>query len=76
MTGCPNSSAQHYLGDIGLLGTQVEAGDDLVEGYHVFVGGGYGAEQHLIQMSMRIDEPRHQHATGGIDEFVTSRRRW
>ena len=47
VTGCPNSCAQHYLGDIGLLGTQVEAGDDMVEGYHVFVGGGYGEQQHL-----------------------------
>ena len=38
---------QHYLGDIGLLGTKVEVGDDMVEGYHVFVGGGYGEEQHI-----------------------------
>jgi ferredoxin-nitrite reductase len=44
-TGCPNSCAQHYMGDIGLLGTKVEAGEDMVEGYHVFVGGGYGADQ-------------------------------
>jgi ferredoxin-nitrite reductase len=44
-TGCPHSCAQHYMGDIGLLGTKVEAGEDLVEGYHVFVGGGYGADQ-------------------------------
>jgi ferredoxin-nitrite reductase len=47
VTGCPNSCAQHYLGDIGLLATQVEAGEDMVEGYHVFVGGGYGEHQHL-----------------------------
>ncbi len=47
VTGCPNSCAQHYLGDIGLLGTKVEVGDDMVEGYHVFVGGGYGEEQHI-----------------------------
>src|SRR5262249_28988716 len=47
MPDCPNSCAQHYLGDIGLLGTKVEAGDDLIEGYHVFVGGGYGEQQHI-----------------------------
>jgi ferredoxin-nitrite reductase len=47
VTGCPNSCAQHYLGDIGLLGTGVDAGDDMVEGYHIFVGGGYGEQQHL-----------------------------
>ncbi|MBA4187406.1 MAG: ferredoxin--nitrite reductase [Planctomycetaceae bacterium] len=47
VTGCPNSCAQHYLGDIGLLGTGVEVGDDMVEGYHIFVGGGYGDDQHI-----------------------------
>lgn len=47
VTGCPNSCAQHYLGDIGLLGTGVPAGDDMVEGYHIFVGGGYGTEQNI-----------------------------
>ena len=45
VTGCPNSCAQHYIGDIGLLGTEVEAGDDLVEGYHIFLGGGYGPDR-------------------------------
>ena len=49
LTGCPNSCAQHYIGDIGLLGTKVAVSEDedaeLVEGYHVFVGGGYGPEQ-------------------------------
>jgi ferredoxin-nitrite reductase len=47
LAGCPNSCAQHYVGDIGLLGTKVEIGDDLVEGYDVFIGGGAGAEQRL-----------------------------
>jgi ferredoxin-nitrite reductase len=47
LTGCPNSCAQHYVGDIGLLGTKVEVGDDMVEGYDVFIGGGAGAEQRL-----------------------------
>jgi len=41
LTGCPNSCAQHYMGDIGLLGAKVRGG----EGYHVFVGGGFGANQ-------------------------------
>jgi ferredoxin-nitrite reductase len=45
VTGCPNSCAQHYLGDIGLLGASVDLGDDTVEGYHIFVGGGYGQER-------------------------------
>ncbi|HEY0257988.1 MAG TPA: hypothetical protein VGC39_11135, partial [Candidatus Methylacidiphilales bacterium] len=37
-TGCPHSCAQHYVGDIGLLG--VKKGG--VECYHVCVGGGFG----------------------------------
>lgn len=44
-TGCPHSCAQHYMGDVGLLGTRVEIGEEMVEAYHLFVGGGYGAEQ-------------------------------
>lgn len=47
LTGCHHSCAQHYIGDIGLLGTQVEHGDDLVEGYHMFIGGGYGDQQEI-----------------------------
>ncbi|MES2706508.1 MAG: NirA family protein [Verrucomicrobiota bacterium] len=41
-TGCPNSCAQHYMGDIGLLGTKTADG---TEAYHVFVGGGFGKNQ-------------------------------
>jgi ferredoxin-nitrite reductase len=45
LTGCPNSCAQHYVGDIGLLATKVDAeGDTEVEGYHLIAGGGSGAE--------------------------------
>ena len=45
LTGCPNSCAQHYIGDIGLLATKVDSGgDEEVEGYHLVVGGGSGSE--------------------------------
>jgi ferredoxin-nitrite reductase len=48
LAGCPNSCAQHDIGDIGLLATKVDiGGDDEVEGYHIHVGGGSGAEQRL-----------------------------
>ena len=47
VTGCSHSCAQHYIGDIGLLGANVEVGDDVVEGYQVFVGGGYGERQQI-----------------------------
>jgi ferredoxin-nitrite reductase len=46
LTGCPNSCAQAYVGDIGLIGAKVATNEDgdTVEGYHVVVGGGYGAD--------------------------------
>jgi len=40
-TGCPHSCAQHYMGDIGLLGAKTRDGR---EAYHVFVGGGFGSK--------------------------------
>lgn len=54
LTGCPNSCAQHYIGDIGLLGTKVSLSEDSeVEGYHLFVGGGYGADRSLAREVLR-----------------------
>jgi len=56
MTGCPNSCAQHYIGDIGLLGCKVDDPNapnpeeaDQVDGFHVFVGGGYEDEQGIAR---------------------------
>jgi ferredoxin-nitrite reductase len=45
VTGCPNSCAQHYMGDIGCLGTKAKVGGESVDAYHVFVGGGFGKNQ-------------------------------
>ena len=45
LTGCPNSCAQHYMGDIGLLGVKVKVAGESMDGYHVFVGGGFGERQ-------------------------------
>ena len=54
LTGCPHSCAQHYIGDIGLLGAKVAVGDDReVEGYHVFVGGGFGERRELAREILR-----------------------
>ena len=46
LTGCPNSCAQHYIGDIGLVGAKVPVGDDgdTVDGFHIVLGGGFGAD--------------------------------
>ncbi len=47
LTGCPNSCAQHYVGDIGLLG--IKLGDEMIEGYSVLLGGGAGSERALAR---------------------------
>jgi len=46
LTGCHHSCAQHYISDIGLIGAKVPVGegDDTVEGYHLFAGGGFGPQ--------------------------------
>ena len=46
LTGCHNSCAQHYIGDIGLIGAKVEldGSDETIEGYNIFAGGGAGAQ--------------------------------
>jgi ferredoxin-nitrite reductase len=47
LTGCHNSCAQHYIGDIGLIGAKVERGEDEeVEGYDLHVGGA-GTERQI-----------------------------
>ena len=59
VTGCHHSCAQHYIGDIGLIACQVEQGDDMVDGYHVMVGGGWGDRQGIgrpILQSVAFDE--------------------
>ncbi|NYF78336.1 NirA family protein [Granulicella arctica] len=43
VTGCSHSCAQHYVGDIGLMGVKV-GGE---EGYQVVIGGGTDQEQGL-----------------------------
>ncbi len=66
VTGCPHSCAQHYIGDIGLLACKVKAPEQEgpVEGYHVFVGGGFGPGQkrlgRQLLKSVPAGEPLNQ----------------
>ena len=72
LTGCPNSCAQHYIGDIGLLGVKVQVSEDgdQVEGYHIHVGGGFGPDAACGRetlprcQSRRCAENRRAHAQG------------
>lgn len=64
LTGCHHTCAQHYIGDIGLIGARVPVNDDgdTVDGYHVFVGGGYGVDgaiaRELYQNVKAEDAPK------------------
>jgi ferredoxin-nitrite reductase len=53
LTGCHHSCAQHYIADIGLLATKVERGEESMEAYDLFVGGGAGADQSLGRLVCR-----------------------
>ena len=52
LTGCHHSCAQHYIGDIGLIGAKVALNDDgdQAEGYHIHIGGGFGAQGAIGQL--------------------------
>ena len=49
LTGCHHSCAQHYIGDIGLIAAKVPVNEDgdTVEGFHIVVGGGTGANARI-----------------------------
>jgi ferredoxin-nitrite reductase len=51
LTGCHHSCAQHYIGDIGLIAAKV--GEDQLEGYHLFVGGGHGDTRAIARELLR-----------------------
>lgn len=63
VTGCHNSCAQHYIGDIGLIGARVAINDegDTVDGFHLLVGGGFGTDATIAQELFRdvkaVDAP-------------------
>jgi ferredoxin-nitrite reductase len=49
-TGCPHSCAQHYCGDLGLVGAKLGDG---TEGYHIVLGGGMDHEQGIAREIFR-----------------------
>jgi len=54
LTGCHHSCAQHYIGDIGLMGTPVklESGEK-VEGYNIVLGGGVDDTQAIAREAFK-----------------------
>lgn len=64
LTGCHHSCAQHYIGDIGLIGAKIPINEegDTVPGYDVVLGGGYGERARIAREVFRgvkaSDAPR------------------
>lgn len=50
LTGCPHSCAQHYIGDIGMMGVRVKKpSGDSVDGYNIVLGGGVDDTQSVAR---------------------------
>jgi ferredoxin-nitrite reductase len=50
LTGCNHSCAQHYIGDIGLMGVPVKnAEGETVDGYNIVLGGGVDDTQAIAR---------------------------
>ncbi len=49
LNGCPNDCGQHHIGDIGLQGCLVRAGDEKVEGYDIALGGRLGRDARFVR---------------------------
>jgi sulfite reductase beta subunit-like hemoprotein len=45
VSGCPNSCAQHQIGDIGLAGSKVRVAGRTTDGYQVYVGADLDAHE-------------------------------
>jgi ferredoxin-nitrite reductase len=77
LTGCHHSCAQHYIGDIGLIGAKVPVNEegDTVEGYDIAVGGGFAENarigRYLWKAVKAEDAPRHIEAL--LKTYLTHR---
>jgi ferredoxin-nitrite reductase len=64
LTGCHHSCAQHFVSEIGLLACKVQADEDAdpAEGYHIFIGGGFGPNaalgREIYRDVLAVDAPR------------------
>jgi ferredoxin-nitrite reductase len=90
LTGCHHSCAQHYIGDIGLIACKIETAEDgdAIEGYHIVVGGGFGAEagigreiyrdvvaEHAPRTVERMLKAYVTHRASGDESFLAFARR-
>jgi sulfite reductase beta subunit-like hemoprotein/nitrite reductase/ring-hydroxylating ferredoxin subunit len=68
ISGCPNSCAQHQVGDIGLAGGKVRIGGRTRDGYQVFLGADLTGG-HLGEVVGRVAV---EQVRGAVDAIVNS----
>jgi sulfite reductase beta subunit-like hemoprotein len=66
VSGCPNSCAQHQLGDIGLAGSKVRIGGRTVDGYQFFLG----ADLDAARVGEVVGRVGASHLDAAIDAVV------
>ena len=72
VSGCPNSCAQHQVGDIGLAGSKVRIAGATRLGYHVYLGADLGAERvgEVVGRVAAEDVPAAVDAVIGVWEAI------
>jgi ferredoxin-nitrite reductase len=70
LTGCHHSCAQHFISEIGLIACKVQDSEesDPVEGYHILIGGSFGAQAALGREVYR--DVKAQHAPQIIERLL------
>ena len=72
LTGCHHSCAQHYIGDIGLIGAKVPLNDDgdTAEGFHILVGGGSGPDARIARELWR--DVRSEDCPAAVERLLSA----
>jgi ferredoxin-nitrite reductase len=72
LTGCHHSCAQHYIGDIGLIACKIDRGEEAepIEGFHIVVGGGTGANARIGREVFR-DIPKRK-CPGAVEMLLAA----
>ena len=66
VSGCPNSCAQHQIGDIGLAGSKVKVAGQTRNGYQVFLG----ADLHQMRVGEVVGRVAEEDAGIAVDAIV------
>jgi sulfite reductase beta subunit-like hemoprotein len=75
ISGCPNSCAQHQMGDIGFSGAKVRIGGRTQLGYHMYLGADVGAGK-LAQVVGRVGEDNVDNALEAVIGGWEALRAW